>query len=267
LWILALLALVAASFTLTSHTDIEIARNQVAGTEARQLADSGVARAIVGLNDPQPARRWVADGRPYRWRFGDGEVAISVVDESGKINLNAAPREALESAFRSAGAGDALSGDLADAVLDRRQGASHLTSNGQAFIAIEDLQTLPGMTAPLYYRATLLFTVYGQSPGVNSMVAARDVLLALPDADPGEIDSFLADRAAAREPGAGAIPPTPPLSVARYLSGGMTGIVTISARATTATGAVFVRAATITLQSNAATPFITDAWKQLLTIE
>lgn len=265
LWMLALLALVAASFILTSHTDVEIARNQVESTDARELADSAVVRAFLGLDDPDPAKRWAADGRVYNWRFGGGEVTISIADESGKINLNAAPRDVLESAFHYAGAGDALSGDLADAVLDRRQTPSGLPGNTQAFIASEDLQTLPGMTAALYDRAAALFTVFGQASGVNAMIATRDVLLALPNADVDEIDSFLAARAAASEPGA--VPPTLPMSVAPYLAGGTIGIVTIHARATTATDAVFVREATITLQSSPAVPFITDAWRQIATSE
>lgn len=258
---LALLALVAASFTLTSHTDIEVARNQANATEARALADSGVVRAIVGLGDPDPTKRWIADGRAYRWHFGDGDVAISMIDESGKINLNAAPRDVLESLFRYTGAGDALSGDLVDAVLDRRARIGQPV-NTQPFIAPEDVQTLPGMTATLYYRLAPLVTVYGQSGGVNPMVASRDVLRALPDADPAEIDAFLAARAAAGAPGA--VTPTPPMSVSRYLAASSNGIVMIRAEATTTTGASFVREATIALRSNVSAPFITEAWKQVL---
>jgi hypothetical protein len=51
------------------------------------------------------------------------------------------------------------------------------------------------------------------------------------------------------------------------LSGGATGTVTIRARATTATGAAFVRDATIALQGTASQPFVAEAWKQLLTAE
>lgn len=264
LWMLALLALVVAAFTLTSHSDIQLARNQVDAARARELADAGVTRAIVGLNDPDPTRRWIADGRPYSWRFGDGAVVISIRDEGGKINLNAAPQEALQSAFTYAAAGDDLGASLAQAVIDRRQALPGRGNTDPAFTVMEDLQTLPGMTAPIYYRATALMTVYSQSSGVNPMTASRDVLMALPNADPNEIDEFLAARAAQGTPGA--LPPEPPLSISRYLAEGQSSTVTIRAQATTDTGAVFIRIATITLQANGTQPFVTKAWSQEIAV-
>jgi general secretion pathway protein K len=262
LWMLALLALVIAGFTLTSHTDIQLGRNQVDSARARALADAGVARAVIGLNEPDAAHRWLADGRPYDWRFGGGDVAISIQDEGGKINLNAASEEVLKSAFAYIGAADDLGASLAQAIVDRRAPTSleEPATNGPAFAVMEDFETLPGMTPQIYYRIAPLVTVYGQSELVDMLTASRDVLLALPDADPNEIDEFLAARATQGTPDAEPLPA--PLSVRRYLTQGSSGTVTIRARATTDTGAVFIRDATIRLQGDAAHPFITQAWRQ-----
>lgn len=264
LWMLALLALVVAAFTLTSHSDIQLARNQVDAARARALADAGITRAVIGLSDPDPTRRWLADGRSYDWLFGGGRIAIAIKDEGGKISLNQAPPEALQSAFAYAGASDDLSASLAEAVIDRRQALLGHPNTGPAFAAMEDLQTLPGMTAQLYYRAAPLLTVFSQSAGVDPMTASRDVLMALPGADANEIDGFLAARAAQGTPGA--LPPAPPISIGRYLDQGQSGTVTIRAKATTDTGAVFIRTATITLQANGTQPFVTQAWSQEIAV-
>ena len=261
---LALIALIVASFTLTSRADIQLARNLTDSARARELADAGVTRAVVALSNPNPARRWLADGRPYVWRFGDGVIVISVQNASGKISVNGAPQEVLQSAFTYAGAGEALSASLAQAIIDRRQALPDRRRMGPAFVAEEDLQTLPGMTAQIYYRAATLMTVYGQSATVDAMAASRDVLLALPNADPNEIGAFLAARARLGEEGV--LPPMPPLSVARYLGPEQSGTITVLARATTGTGAVFVRHATVTLQDNGVQPFVIRTWRQELAI-
>ena len=256
---LALLALVVAGFTLTSRSDIQLARNQVEAARARELADAGVTRAIVALSQPTAANRWVGDGRPYVWHLGGGEIAISLQDENGKISILAAPQEMLQSAFTYAGADDTAAADLAQAIVDRRRPSLDHPSTAPAFTTIEDLQTLPGMTAQLYYRVAPLMTVYSQSPGVDPNTAPRDVLLALPNADPNDIDNFLAARATQ---GQGGLPLVPPLSLGRYFSAEQSGTVTIRAHATTDTGAVFVRQATVTLQDNGSQPFVTQMWRQ-----
>lgn len=258
---LALIALVIAGFTLTSRSDIQLARNQVEATRARELADAGVTRAIIALSQSEAARRWVADGRPYVWHFGSGDIAISLQDENGKIGINAAPQEMLQSAFAYAGADDKTAADLAQAVIDRRRPSLDHPDAAPAFMTIEDLQTLPGMTAAIYYRAARLMTTYSQSPGVDPNTAPRDVLLALPNADPNDIDNYLAARAAP-----GGLPLMPPLSLGQYFTPEQSGTLTIRAQATTDTGAVFIRQATVTLQDNGIQPFVTQMWRQELAI-
>jgi general secretion pathway protein K len=264
---LALLALVIAGFTLTSRSDIQLARNQTEAARARELADAGVTRAIMALSQPDPAHRWIADGRSYVWHFGNGEIVLSLQDENGKISVTMAPQEMLQSAFAYAGANDNTATALARAVLDRRrpnldQAADHPAST-PAFSIIEDLQKLPAMTPRIYYRTAPLMTVYNQSAGIDPNTASRDVLLALPNADPNDIDSFLAARAAQSE---GGLPPTPPLSLGRYFAPAQSGTITIRARATTDTGAVFVRQATVSLRGDGSQPLVVQAWRQELTI-
>ena len=53
LWILALLAIIAGSFTTDSRTNVKLAYNLVENAKARALADAGVNRAILALLQPQ----------------------------------------------------------------------------------------------------------------------------------------------------------------------------------------------------------------------
>src|SRR5262249_8231749 len=98
---------------------------------------------------------------------------------------------------------------------------------------------------------------------VDPNTAPRDVLLALPNADPNDIDNFLAARAAQSQ---GGLPLMPPLSLGRYFTPEQSGTLTIRAHATTDTGAVFVRQATVTLQDSGIQPSVTHMWRQEPTI-
>lgn len=53
LWVLMLLSLVAANFTYTARTEINLARNQIENAEAEALADAGIYRAILALLSPR----------------------------------------------------------------------------------------------------------------------------------------------------------------------------------------------------------------------
>ncbi len=46
LWVLMLLALIAASFTKTTRTEINLTRNLIENAKAEALADAGVYRAV-----------------------------------------------------------------------------------------------------------------------------------------------------------------------------------------------------------------------------
>lgn len=57
LWVLALLAMVAASLTIGTRTGVRLAGNLESGARAEALADAGVARALITLSTRQRAGR------------------------------------------------------------------------------------------------------------------------------------------------------------------------------------------------------------------
>ncbi len=73
-------------------------------------------RAIEGLQSPDAESRWVADGRPYVFAFDDAKVNITIVDEDGKVDLNAASGDVLTGLFKAAGAQDDKAKSLSAAI-------------------------------------------------------------------------------------------------------------------------------------------------------
>jgi general secretion pathway protein K len=132
--------------------------------------------------------------------FDGAPVRVWIQDESGRINVNAASRDVLQSLFVSAGAEKDAAGSLADRIVARRQPADPATPapSSVTFHTSDELLAVPGLSRALYARILPVITVYGRSAEVNTAVAPRAVLLALPGAMPGAVDDLLRDRDAQR---------------------------------------------------------------------
>jgi general secretion pathway protein K len=209
-----LLALVAASFSRTTRTEVNLARNLVENAQAEALADAGVHLAILALLDPDPAKRPRADGTPWKVTFGGAEITVSVQDEGGKIDLNQAPDDLLRGLFVSLGVEAAEAGALVDAIADFRDPDDLRRLNGAEdrdyeaaglpwgakdapFEAVEELRQVIGMTPKLYREVASALTVHSRRRGIDPAVAPLEVLLALPGMTDGTLDAVLTARAAA----------------------------------------------------------------------
>ena len=200
LWILALLAVIAGSFTANARTDAKLAYNLVENAKARALADAGVNRAILALLQPRSEelseQQWRRDGTLYRCSFGGGEVLASIQDEAGKIDLNAAPDALLRGLLVSVGVETGAAAALVDAIADFRDADDLRRSNGaeaddyhaaglatgpknQPFRAVEELQRVIGMTAALFEKLLPALTVHSGRPGVDPATAPDEARLAL----------------------------------------------------------------------------------------
>lgn len=360
LWVLVLLALIAASFTYTTRTEVNLTRNLIEAARAEALADAGVNRAILGLlagaggaggiqfgddverllverpglrgalearpeiQATQEAREseagaelagpgfvellaepvsgagaWRADGTVYAWDFGAGSesvgnLRIAVHSEAGRIDLNGAPDELLHSLFLSAnwlgpdgelrGLDEDAASALVDAVRDFADADDLVRLNGAedrdyaaaglpwgakdaAFEAVEELQQVLGMTAPLYAALAPALTVHTGAKGVDARLAPREVLVALAGGGGAggsgaatTVDDYLTARA---EAPAGTAP--------AFLSGAGGGesgaarsrsrVYTIHAEAKLPSGAVFAREAVVRLGRGTQATQI-EAWRQ-----
>ena len=212
LWVTILLTVIAGSFAFAMRTDMLVVQNSVAIARAEAAANAGVHRALLELfKPPSDAERWQADGQVHEITLAGAKVTVSVLDESGKIDINAAAIELLKGLFLSAGLNDEEAAALLDAVQDWRDADNLRRLNGAEepeyraaglkykpanapFQTIEELQLVLGMKPEIYQRIAGVITVYSRQPGLNAAIASRAALLAIPGATAEQVDGYMAQR-------------------------------------------------------------------------
>jgi general secretion pathway protein K len=281
LWVLVLLALMAANFTRITRTETNLARNMVENAKAEALADAAVHRAVLGLLETDDRARWRIDGTAYLYEFGGGTVRIVVEDEGGKIDLNNGEIEHLQGLFQVLGVEDDRASALADAIADFRDEDDLRHLNGaedsdydaaglsygakdDRFAVVAELRQVLGMTRELYDLAAPFLTVYSNRSSVNTATAPREVLLAAPDMTDSEVEDILATRGSGEDEATAVSVPSATTAPGEGLLTDSTRVsapVTLRAEAEVPGGAVFVREAVVQLTSGGNPPFQVLAWR------
>lgn len=282
LWIMVVLAALAASFATSTRTQVNLARNLVEAARAEAIADAGVARAAAGLVVALDQGGLRADGTVYAWQFAGGEARFAMSDEGGKLDLNAASptllrdllavvevdrrqAESLADAiarYRGGGAGEDQDQDQAYAP-DAAETAEFADDSGATpFVLVEELQQVPGMSAEIYRRIAPLVTVYGggqQDPDENA--ALPEVRAALAESR-GQNDAFAGEpRVEETLP----LPPDGPLSVigeGSLAARSSLGVFTIHSEGRGPGGGIFARDAVIAIEYGGGQPYSIRLWRQ-----
>jgi general secretion pathway protein K len=263
LWACTLLAIMLGGYAMLARSEGLQARYQFAQTQAQYDAEAGLARAIYGLQDTQLAQRWLADGRPYTFRFGGATVRVSVVDEGGKVDLNSASPIVLQGLFRAAGVDPDAAQKLAAAVVDWRGadlggkvGLDVYAANGykprhSPFLSIEELQQVAGMTPALYRAVAGSITIWSGRESPDPNTAQSLALAAIPGMTPARVAQVTAARQATR-PGVAGL----------FAGNGVTH--SIRSEATMADGTRAVLHATVRLQGvrAGAQPYAVLHWRE-----
>lgn len=197
LWLVALLTSLIGAFALTARMESLQGRLLSRGVIADEAARAGLEYALTRVNDSDPRLQWRPDGRDYAWRFGDARVRVRIVDESGKIDLNAADNTMLTGLWQALGVEQAQAAQLAGAIMDFRdrdplsqpQGGAEDPQYAEAelpygakdapFETVAELQQVLGMTPELYAKAEPYLTVYGGLPRPDPQFADGVVLQAM----------------------------------------------------------------------------------------
>ncbi len=276
LWMTTLLTVIAASFVFSMRTDMLLAQNLVASSRAQALADAGLQRGIYELFKPAGDKlRWQGDGVVHQWEFGGAKVSVVMLDVSGKIDINFASDALLKGLFKSVGLDEQRSSALLDAVLDWRDvddlrrtngaesaeyqaaGLKYKPANGM-FESIDELQRVLGMTPEIFAKLADSLTVESRQSGINSSVASRKVLLALPGVDETAVDTYLALRQQAIDANL-PLPLFP--QAAGFMAGANGSVYSVRAEAVLPDGAVFVREAVVRINQGAARKVVYLSWK------
>lgn len=201
LWACTLLAILLGGYAALARTEGLQARYEFAQAQAHYAAEAGLMQAVYGLQDPIAKRRWVGDGRTYTFHYDHATIAISAIDEGGKVDINAASPEVLQGLFHAAGLDPAKARALADQVVDWRN-PSDLPSQGDTpdaayqaagrrygprhgpFATIEELQMVLGMTPALYRRIAPVITIWAGAASPDPNTAPALALAAIPGMTP-----------------------------------------------------------------------------------
>lgn len=215
LWLIAMLTAVVGAFALTARIEYMQGRVLSRGVVAEQAARAGLEYAMTRVVDLDPSRQWLPDGREYPWRFGDAEIVVTIVDESGKVDINGADLDLLAALIQAVGIERQSARNIAAAILDWRDPDTLTQAEGGAedadysgderpygakdapFETAAELQLVLGMTPELFEKLAPHVTVYSGQGRPAEQYASAEVLQAL-GVDP---ERALAERRRPRQPG------------------------------------------------------------------
>ena len=220
LWVIALLSIVAVGMSVSMRNEVRLAGNLVAAAQARHAAEGGVQLALLGLLATSEERGWQAGDVVREFAIGTSEVRVRLTNESGKIDLNAAPEGLLDALLLVVGVAPETRRQIVDAIADWRDADDSARPAGAEdeeyavagkpygakdgpFESVDELQLVKGVTPPLYRALRPALTVHSRLARVNPAAAPRLVLLALLDGNDAEVDQYMAQRAVnlrARQP-------------------------------------------------------------------
>jgi general secretion pathway protein K len=242
MWLIALLAALVGAFALIARTEHLQGRVLVRGLVAENAARAGMEYAMTRVAATEPRLQWLPDGRMHRWRFGNAQVEVKIVDENGKIDLNQADMTLLTEFIRRFEPDQQKATQLAAAVMDWRDPDSLTQPAGGGedadyasaglpygakdaqFESIAELEQVLGFTPELYAKMAPHLTVFSGRTRPDPAFASAEVLSAM------GMDG--ADVVARRErwnPASGLPPPT--LPDGGSLVGGSSGTYSIESRA------------------------------------
>ena len=197
LWLVALFAALVGGFALTAQMERLQGSVLRDGVIAGEAARAGLEYALVRVNADDRRMRWVPDGRDNAWQYGDADVSVRIVDEMGKVDLNAAQSPLLAALFKQVGVAPGDADRIAGAILDWRDPDSLIQVSGGAedddyaaagrpygakdapFESIAEVEQVLGMTPAIYAKVEPFLTVFSGNDTPDASYAAPEVLAAM----------------------------------------------------------------------------------------
>lgn len=197
LWLIAIVAVAAATFRNSTQTSIQLASNLSENARAEAYADAGAELAFADIlesaADPQRPPRFPPDGRSIRCSIDSQvDVIISVRDASGLVDLNTAGLPLLEALLAGVGARSnakqlaAAIYDFKDNDDDARSGGSEREAYANSgldtppknapFSSVHELNQVLGFEAALVEKLQPYVTVLSGQPGIDPNSADAQLL-------------------------------------------------------------------------------------------
>lgn len=204
LWVLTLLMIMAASFSLTMRRETSVISGITGGAQALAAAESGIAVAKMMLLYPDQIKRWRTDGDIYQIQFLDAYVRVRMLSEAGKIDINSSDQIQLQKLFAQLPIDPEQQTALVSAIMDWRdnddlvningaekdeykEAGKHYQPRNQPFQSLEELQMVMGMSESILKLIEPLITIYSNQPQVDLSQASKEMMLAM-GIDPDLVD-------------------------------------------------------------------------------
>jgi general secretion pathway protein K len=208
LWIVAALSALATIFAVyLSNTAQALATNDT-GLQAEALVSASLELTAYQLALAGDSARPLQGS--FHYRLDRADINVSFLSEGARIDLNLAPKELLANLFSGLGADQENAWRYADRIIGWRappkadsaedevslyRAAGLAYSPRQApFAHVNELALVLGLPPALVDRALPFVTVFSGLPKINVLVAAPEVIAALPGMTPSGLKEFLRER-------------------------------------------------------------------------
>lgn len=208
---LSLLIILAMGYSRMVRIETSLTSNLVHYSQAKSIAEAGIWQSIAELLKPTVEQQWETNGTPYSFEFEEGTVNVSVINETGKIDLNTAHSELLHGLIKSIELPEENQLALTQAILDWRDKDNLVRNHGAEdedyqqldylygakdgpFNSLNELQLVMGMTTETYNKLKPALTIYSRQAGINPNSAPKASLLAIPSISEEQVDAFLQSR-------------------------------------------------------------------------
>lgn len=213
MWSLVLMTGLATGFAYAVRYETRTT-SDVAGLAYYEAArEAGLRYVVLALTAINLEDRWQPDGQPHQIDWQGNTVSVRLQSESGRIDLNRAPRDLLIGLFDEV-LPDAPSAALADAVIDWRDRDDKTSPDGAEareyaragyaygptnlpFYSVQELSQVVGFDREMMESLTPFLTVHGLQPRVHVVSATATTLAAIPGISRAEAEAFVAYRDAA----------------------------------------------------------------------
>ena len=228
---ITVLVLVALAFSSSVQLETRTAIYHKEAAQAYALATGGVQAALLEIAYPPSSdqqdepRSWKEGQRLAQVNYAHGQALVEIVNETGKLDLNAAGREQLARLFEARGVEPEDATHLAAALDHWRSPAGSDNPESEAleqfylaagyspahvhFASVEEALRVRGMSRDIFYGTAVLsrerriqslygvgqdLTIYSGSAQVNVNYASEAVLRSLPDVGAGLARAIVQER-------------------------------------------------------------------------
>lgn len=217
IWSLVIMLGLSAGFAMAVRHEIRVANDLVDAVRIDATTLAARNLALLALNHREDEIRWLPDGQVRRLQHGGLQVAIRVRSETGRIDLNRAPRPVLIGLFEQI-APERDPEQLADTLIDWRDRDERRSEQGaeladyraagldygpanEQFRSIHALSQVLGFDADVVETIAPYVTVHSRRPRINAMSAEPIVLTAIPTVDRATAEQFVEARSASLRDG------------------------------------------------------------------